>query len=50
MAVVAVLLALPAAAIATDDGPLAPPAPRMVPGTVAIDLAAEEAIRAAAAR
>ena len=47
MAVAAVLLALAAPAVAADDGPSAPPAPRMVPGTVAIDLAAEEAIRAA---
>ena len=42
MAVAAVLLALAAPAVAADDGPSAPPAARMVPGTVAIDLAAEK--------
>ena len=47
IAVAAVLLALPAVAIAADDGPSTPPAVRMLPGTIAIDSAAEEAVREA---
>lgn len=45
MAVAAVLLALPAAPIAANDGPPAP----MVPGTVALERDAEDAIRLALA-
>lgn len=49
MALAAVLLALAAPAIARDDGPAAPPAARMLPGTVTLETGAEDAIRLALA-
>ncbi len=45
----AVLLAFSTPAKAADDGPFAPPPARMLPGTVAIDSATEDAIRRALA-
>ncbi|MEO6061800.1 MAG: hypothetical protein ABIQ99_07685 [Thermoflexales bacterium] len=47
--VAALLLALPATVVAADDSPSGPPSVQMVPGTVAIDSAAEDAIREALA-